>query len=141
VEAGGRTVSMGSLLSEAFRTNPSMWGPDNFHPSVTGYAAASAALLPSVAAAMGIGPESYIYPEPFRGEAVLPIAEAAVQAARTAGTEVAATEVAGHERGPRGRWAELRHRRRHPEVEVERVEAVRVEEAAGGTADAVPVGK
>src|SRR3954447_6613701 len=78
VEAGGRTVSMGSLLSEAFRTNPSMWGPDNFHPSVTGYAAASAALLPSVAAAMGIGPEAFVHPESFRGEAVLPIAEAAV---------------------------------------------------------------
>ena len=63
VEAGGRTVSMGSLLSEAFRTNPSMWGPDNFHPSVTGYAAAAAALLPSVAAAVGVGTESFSQPE------------------------------------------------------------------------------
>jgi hypothetical protein len=121
VEAGGRSVSMGSLLSEAFRTDPSMWGPDKFHPSVTGYAAASAALLPSVAAAMGVGPESFVHPEPFRGEGVLPIAEAAVQAAGTAGTEVAATKVAGSERGPRGRWAELRHRRRHPKPEVDRV--------------------
>jgi hypothetical protein len=136
VEAGGRTVSMGSLLSEAFRTNPSMWGPDHFHPSVTGYAAAAAALLPSVAASVGVGPESFVHPEPFRGEAVLPIAEAAVQAVRTAGTEVAAAKVAGHERGPRGRWAQLRHRRRHPEVEVERVD-----EAAGNATDAVPVGK
>ncbi|HEY0619309.1 MAG TPA: SGNH/GDSL hydrolase family protein [Kribbella sp.] len=121
VEAGGRTVSMGSLLSEAFRTNPSMWGPDNFHPSVTGYAAAAAALLPSVAAAMGVGPESFVHPESFRGEAVLPIAEAAVQAARTAGTEVAAAKVAGNEQGPRGRWAQLRHRRRHPKPAVDRV--------------------
>ncbi|TDU91376.1 lysophospholipase L1-like esterase [Kribbella voronezhensis] len=122
VEAGGRTVSMGSLLSEAFRTNPSMWGPDNFHPSVTGYAAASAALLPSVAAAVGVGMESFTHPESFRGEAVLPIAEAAVQAARTAGTEVAAAQVAGNERGPRGRWVQLRHRRRHPKPEVDRIE-------------------
>lgn len=119
VEAGGRTVSMGSLLTEAFRTNPSLWGPDNFHPSVTGYAAAAAALLPSVAAAVGVGPESFVHPESFRGEAVLPIAEAAAQAARTAGTEVAAAQVAGRERGPRGRWAQLRHRRRHPRPEVD----------------------
>jgi lysophospholipase L1-like esterase len=136
VEAGGRTVSLGSLLGEVFRTDPSMWGRDNFHPSATGYAAASAALLPSVAAAMGVGPESFVHPEPFRGEAILPVAEAAVQAARTAGTEVAATEVAGHERGPRGRWAALRHRRRHPKAEVERVD----EETTDST-DAVPVGQ
>ncbi len=123
VEAGGRTVSMGSLLSEAFRTNPSMWGPDNFHPSVTGYAAASAALLPSVAAAVGVGTESFTNLESFRGEAVLPIAEAAVQAARTAGTEVAAAQVAGDDRGPRGRWVHLRHRRRHPNPEVDRIDS------------------
>jgi lysophospholipase L1-like esterase len=140
VEAGGRTVSMGSLLNEAFRTNPSMWGPDNFHPSVTGYAAASAALLPSIAAAVGVGPDAFVHPESFRGEAVLPIAEAAVQAARTAGTEVAATKVAGSERGPLGRWAQLRHRRRHPDPEVERVD-----ETMDGTGEAaeqpLPAGK
>jgi lysophospholipase L1-like esterase len=122
VEAGGRSVSMGSLLSEAFRTNPSMWGPDNFHPSSEGYAAAAAALLPSVAAAVGVGPDSFVHPEPFRGEAVLPIAEAAVQAARTSGTEVAAAKVAGRSRGPRGPWAQLRHRRRHPAPQVDRIE-------------------
>jgi lysophospholipase L1-like esterase len=122
VEAGGRTVSLGPLLGPVFKTDPAMWGIDNFHPSATGYAAASAALLPSVAAAMGVGPESFVHPESFRGEAILPIAEAAVQAVRTAGTEVAATEVAGRSRGPRGRWAALRHRRRHPEAEVDRVE-------------------
>ncbi|MEU4194504.1 SGNH/GDSL hydrolase family protein [Kribbella sp. NPDC026611] len=132
VEAGGRSVSLGSLLGPVFKTDPAMWGRDNFHPSATGYAAASAALLPSVAAAMGVGPESFVHPESFRGEAILPIAEAAVQAVRTAGTEVAATEVAGRPGGPRGRWAALRHRRRHPKVEVERVEE---------PADAVPVGQ
>lgn len=136
VEAGGRTVSMGSLLSEVFRTDPTMWGPDNFHPSVQGYAAAAAALLPSVAAAMGVGPDSFVHPEPFRGEAVLPIAEAAVQAAKSAGTEVAAAKVAGRERGPRGRWAQLRHRRRHPKADVDKVD----EEATGSTvmAESVP---
>src|SRR5689334_15175591 len=48
VEAGGRTVSLGSLLGPAFRADPTMWGRDNFHPSAIGYTAASAALLPSV---------------------------------------------------------------------------------------------
>ncbi|TDD58770.1 SGNH/GDSL hydrolase family protein [Kribbella antibiotica] len=132
VEAGGRTVSLGSMLGPAFKADPTMWGRDNFHPSAIGYAAASAALLPSVAAAMGVGPESFVPPESFRGEAILPIAEAAVQAAKTAGTEVAATEVAGRERGPRGRWAALRHRRRHPKAEVDRVETTE-------DTDAVPV--
>ncbi|TWD73461.1 lysophospholipase L1-like esterase [Kribbella amoyensis] len=122
VEAGGRTVSMGSMLGKAFRTNPVMWGPDNFHPSSTGYAAAAAALLPTVAAAAGVGPDSIVHPEPFRGEAVLPIAEAAVQAVRTAGTEVAAAKVAGKDRGPWGPWAQLRHRRRHPKAEVDKVD-------------------
>ncbi|HEY3508396.1 MAG TPA: SGNH/GDSL hydrolase family protein [Kribbella sp.] len=138
VEAGGRSVSLGSLLGEVFRTDPSMWGRDNFHPSATGYAAASAALLPSVAAAMGVGPESFVHPEPFRGEAILPVAQAAVQAAKLAGTEVAATEVAGRERGPRGRWAALRHRRRHPKAEVERVEETGAESPAENP-ETVPV--
>jgi lysophospholipase L1-like esterase len=115
VEAGGRTVSMGSLLSDAFSNDPTLWGVDRFHPSAAGYIAASAAILPSVAAAAGVGPDAYEHPEPFRGEAVLPIAEAAVAAARTDGTEVAAAKVAGGERGPGGRWAQLRHRRRHPQ--------------------------
>ena len=133
-------MSLGSLLGEVFRTNPSMWGRDNFHPSATGYAAASAALLPSVAAAMRLGAESFGHPEPFPGAAILPLAEAAAQAARQAGTEVAATEVGGRSRGPRGRWAALRHRRRHPRAEVDRVE-----ESAGENVpenpEIVPVGQ
>jgi lysophospholipase L1-like esterase len=123
VEAGGRTVSMGSLLTDAFATDPSLWGPDRFHPSAAGYVAASGALLPSVAAAVGVGPEAVDQPEAFRGDAVLPIAKAAVAAAESDGIEVSATQVAGRERGPRGRWVELRRRRRHPQAEVERVEA------------------
>ncbi len=122
VEAGGRTVSMGSLLAPKFASDPALWGPDRFHPSAAGYAAAAAALLPSVAAAVGVGREAVEQPEPFRGEAVLPIATAAVAAAEEDGTEVSAAQVAGRDRGPRGRWAQLRHRRRHPKPEVERVE-------------------
>ena len=123
VEAGGRTVSMGSLLAPKFASDPALWGPDRFHPSAAGYAAAAEALLPSVAAAAGIGRDAIEQPEPFRGEAVLPIAKAAVAAAESAGTEVSAAQVAGRDRGPRGRWAQLRHRRRHPQADVERIES------------------
>ncbi|MGH8775179.1 MAG: SGNH/GDSL hydrolase family protein, partial [Jiangellaceae bacterium] len=48
---------------------------------------------------------------------------AAAAAAEEAGTEVAAAQVAGHDRGPRGRWAQLRHRRRRPLPEPEREDA------------------
>jgi hypothetical protein len=38
------------------------------------------------------------------------LAQAAVEAADRAGTEVIGARVAGRERGPAGRWAQLRHR-------------------------------
>ena len=53
-------------------------------------------------------------PEPRRGEGVGPVAVAAGQAVREAGTEVAPTEIAGQDRGPRGRWAVLLRRRPNP---------------------------
>ncbi len=118
----GRPVAV-KLLAPKFASDPALWGPDRFHPSAAGYAAAAEALLPSVAAAVGIGKDAFEQPEPFRGEAVLPIAKAAVAAAESAGTEVSAAQVAGRDRGPRGRWAQLRHRRRHPKADVERVES------------------
>lgn len=43
--------------------------------------------------------------------AVEPVAVAAGHAVREPGTEVSPTEVGGHARGPRGRWAALRRRR------------------------------
>src|SRR3546814_20396842 len=55
--------------------------------------------------------------EALRGEGVLPIARAAVEAARTPGTELDGTEVGWQRRGVRGLWVELRHRRRHPRTE------------------------
>jgi lysophospholipase L1-like esterase len=113
VEAGGRTVSLGALLGPEFAARPTdMFGPDRFHPSVEGYATAVMAVLPSLCAALDVWPLDDPLPDPVRGEAVLPIAVAAVEAVEQGGTEVAATEVAGFERGPRGRWALLRHRRR-----------------------------
>ena len=76
-------------------------------------------LLPSTLAALDLVPEDEEVPAPFRGEGVLPIVTAAVQAVNNPGTELDSTEVAGSRRGVRGLWVELRHRRRHPETEVE----------------------
>lgn len=112
VEAGGRSVSLGDILGPEFAASPKeMFGPDRFHPSVAGYASAAAAMLPSVCAALDVwfgGPEEV--PDLTRGEGVRPVALAAVEAADEPGTEVAGVQVGGRDRGPRGRWALLRHR-------------------------------
>ncbi|KGN32821.1 GDSL family lipase [Knoellia sinensis KCTC 19936] len=134
VEAGGRTVSLGDLLGKEFAASPrTMFSEDRFHPSAAGYARAAAALLPSVCAALGVWGHDTAdrAPEARRGEGVGPVAVAAGQAVKDAGTEVAPTEVGGQARGPRGRWAVLLRRRpdavpaaRDPETdEVEQVDA------------------
>jgi hypothetical protein len=110
VEAGGRTVSLADLLGPRFEAEPHrMFGFDRFHPSAAGYAAAAAILLPTCVAALGVRDERRI--SPADGEGVTSLSEAAYDAAKVGGTEVTATEVAGRERGPAGRWALLRHRR------------------------------
>lgn len=120
VEAGGRTVSLGSILGPEFAASPAvLFGPDRFHPSAAGYSSLASVLLPSVLAAVGALPPGEVDPEAFRGEGVLPISYAAVEAARTPGTEIDGTEVAGSRRGIRGRWVLLRHRRRQPETTAE----------------------
>jgi lysophospholipase L1-like esterase len=120
VEAGGRTVSLGSVLGPEFAATPTLFfGPDRFHPSAAGYSTLAAVLLPSVLAAVGVIPFEDLVPEAARGEAILPISEAAVEAARTPGTEVDGTEIVGVARGTRGRWVQLRRRRRQPESDVE----------------------
>jgi lysophospholipase L1-like esterase len=108
VEAGGFTVSIGDLLGKAFEADPArMFSSDRFHPSVEGYARAAAVMMPTLMAALGqddriaaAGPEG-----------VRSLPQAAQEAARTAGTEVSAAQVDGRDRGPAGRWAQLR---RHP---------------------------
>lgn len=117
VEAGARSVSLGDLLGPEFRRVPhEMFSADRFHPSAAGYAAAAAALLPSVCAALGLWPDGGAerQPDARRGEGVGPITEAAVAAAADPGTEVSAAEVGGQGRGPRGRWAVLLRRRQEP---------------------------
>jgi hypothetical protein len=120
VEAGGRTVSLGSVLGPEFASTPALFfGPDRFHPSAAGYSSLASVLLPSVLAAVGVIPFEDLVPEAVRGEAILPISQAAVEAANTPGTEIDGTEIGGATRGARGRWVQLRRRRRQPESDVE----------------------
>jgi hypothetical protein len=135
VEAGGRSVSLGSILGPEFTAAPlDLFGPDQFHPSPAGYKSIAAAMLPTVAAAVGVVPDDAIEPEPQRGEGVFGLATAAAAAAETSGTEVSRASVAGAELGPRGRWVWLRHRRRHA---IPPVEAVAVGAEAVGVSAAV----
>ncbi|MGN6523152.1 MAG: SGNH/GDSL hydrolase family protein [Actinomycetes bacterium] len=125
VAAGGRTVSLGDLLGPEFAAAPHvMFGPDRFHPSPDGYSAAAMALLPSACAAVGALPADFdaeatphperrprnlpLVPGRLRRAGIRPVAVAAAQAAEEPGTEVAAVEVRGSDRGRRGPWARLR---------------------------------
>jgi lysophospholipase L1-like esterase len=115
VEAGGRTVSLGSVLGPAFASDRTMFSNDEFHPSAAGYAQAAAVLLPSVADAVGVWPASADKGlRPIRRGTVRPIAEAAARAASRTGTEVQPTDVRA-DGGRRGPWVLLR-RRRPPEI-------------------------
>lgn len=109
VEAGGATVSLGDLLGPLFAADPlRMFASDRFHPSAEGYAAAATALLPTVVAALGA--ETQPSAPLSEGEGVRSLPQAAVEAVAHAGTELSAATVAGRERGPAGRWVELRNR-------------------------------
>ena len=133
VEAGGRSVSLGTILGPEFAAAPSdMFGPDQFHPSPAGYKSCAAAMLPTVAAAVGVVDADAVEPEPERGEGVFALVAAAAEAADTTGTEVSRTDVAEGDLGPRGRSVLLRHRRRHPIPAVGSVET----DAAAGLAPA-----
>lgn len=137
VEAGGRTVSLGDLLGPEFDARPHvLFGPDRFHPSEEGYASMAGVLLPTVLAALGLVAEGEAVPEARRGEGVLPIAQAAVEAARNPGTELGGAEVEGARRGVRGLWVELRHRRRRPQSEPQGPEDSETADSEAGDAAA-----
>ncbi|OKJ11706.1 SGNH/GDSL hydrolase family protein [Kitasatospora sp. CB01950] len=108
VEAGGRTVSVGSLLGPEFATRPELFSADRYHPSAQGYATASMAMLPSVCAALELWPQDTPAAAggPVEPQAVLPVAVAAAAAAGRSGTEVTA---AGPSNGT-WRWATLKQR-------------------------------
>ncbi len=132
IREGGRTVSLGSILGPEFDAAPAvLFGPDRFHPSAHGYRAMANLLIPSLLAALGLAPDDEAAPEPFRGEGVLPVSRAAVQAVKQTGTELDGTEVGGDRLGVRGLWVELRHRRSRRETPGEAP-------AASETVDAAP---
>jgi lysophospholipase L1-like esterase len=109
VEAGGWTVSLGDLIGPRFVREPHrLFGGDKFHPSADGYAVAVAAMLPTAAAAMIYGDNRPA--AVTTGDGVRSLPQAAAEAVRQPGTEVSGISVGGRERGPAGRWAQLRHR-------------------------------
>jgi lysophospholipase L1-like esterase len=108
VEAGGRTVSLGSLLGPEFAARPELFASDRFHPSAQGYATAAMAVLPSVCAVLDLWPQEPARAERGDREAVLPMAVAAATAAGRSGTEVvSASEGTGGRR-----WALVKQRLR-----------------------------
>ncbi len=116
VEAGGRTVSLASILGPEFAAAPALlFGPDRFHPSAAGYEALARVLVPSALASLGLGPDGEDAPRADRGEAVMSIGAAALRASENAGTEIDGTEVGGAKRGVGGRWVTLMRRRVHDE--------------------------
>lgn len=129
VEAGGRTVSLGSVLGPSFAQDRSLFSVDEFHPSAAGYAQAAAVILPALADAIGVWPTPTGRRRERRGT-VRPVARAAARAAGRPGTEVRATEVRGTTAGPLGTWARLLRRRPTelptPEEAGEAAEAVEV---------------
>ena len=105
------------MLGPEFAAAPALlFGPDQFHPSVIGYRKLAGVLIPSLLAALEQAPADEVGLEAFRGEGVLPITRAAVQAVNEPGTELDGTEIGGRRAGVRGLWVELRHRRSRQHV-------------------------
>ncbi len=120
VEAGGRSVSLGSILGPEFAAAPALlFGPDRFHPSAKGYRALASVLVPSSLAALGLLPDEEVERVHRERSVVLPVAAAAVEAGRHPGTELDGTDIAGVQRGLRGRWVRLRTRGRTQQGAVE----------------------
>ena len=141
VESGGTAVSLGDILGPEFSKSPNeLFSSDRFHPSAFGYRRCAEVLLPSVCASLGFALPEEEQPDIRRGEAVLPVSVAAAEAADQAGTEVAAVDVAGQHRGPGGRWAALRHRRRRESAAEETLAAEGSSEPAGSAESSEPAG-
>jgi lysophospholipase L1-like esterase len=98
-----------------------MFGPDRFHPSPRGYRSCAEAMLPTVAATIGVEVEAAAVDA---GEGVYTVAAAAADAAEHTGTEVAPAdvEVVPAEVRGRGPWALLRRRGRQAIPELSDIE-------------------
>ncbi len=102
VAAGGRTVSLGSILRPIFEAEHElMFGTDRFHPSASGYASMAAALLPSLADVVHERRSEPVEETDGQDEELMPIGEAVEEAAAHAGTQVRRA----------GRWAAVLRRR------------------------------
>ena len=102
VRAGGRAVSLGSLLGVLFAEKYEvMFGEDRFHPSETGYANMVSVLVPSLAAAWRERHRDFAVVHFGGSPASMSLTEAAETAGRRAGTEVRRD----------GRWARVLRRR------------------------------
>lgn len=105
VEAGGRAVSLGSLLGVLFMAERDvMFGVDRFHPSETGYANMVSVLVPALAASWREHARSAAYAGPPRD--VMSLDDAASEASQNAGTQVV------QEDGQGRTWATVLRRRR-----------------------------
>jgi hypothetical protein len=121
LECGGRAVALASVLGPEFtKFSELLFGPDRFHPSAAGYARMASVILPTVLAALDLAPDEDVRPEYSRGEALLPIDVAVVEAARHPGASVEPVD-AQHAPATQGRggFVLLRRRRRQPEGDVE----------------------
>lgn len=114
VRAGARTVSLVNTLRAEFGSRShEFFAEDRFHPSAAGYLRAAEAMLPSLIEALGY--DSELAPPPSRPWSLIRaprsglrrLARAAVDAADTAGTEVAGVPAL---QGQRGMWGQLRNR-------------------------------
>ncbi|MGA9714601.1 MAG: SGNH/GDSL hydrolase family protein [Aeromicrobium sp.] len=107
VEAGGRAVSLGSLLGVLFMEKRDvMFGVDSFHPSETGYANMVSVLIPAVAASMRERERERTAVYAGLPRDVMSLDDAAAEAVRHDGTQVV------HEEGQGRRWATVLRRRR-----------------------------
>lgn len=102
VRAGGRAVSLGSLLGQMFTEKYDlMFGEDRFHPSEAGYANMVSVLVPSLAAAWRERDRDFAVAHAGASD-IVSLTEAAERAVRSEGTEVQR----------QGRWARTLRRRR-----------------------------
>ncbi|MDF1703840.1 MAG: SGNH/GDSL hydrolase family protein [Aeromicrobium sp.] len=103
IEAGARTVSLGSLLAPMFSEYHELFfGDDRFHPSASGYASMVGALLPSLADAIHERRSEPLEARTGDAEEMMPVTEAAEEASQRSGTEVRRA----------GRWAGVLRRLR-----------------------------
>lgn len=126
VKAGGRSVSLGSLLGPLFGSEPQeMFASDRFHPSSMGYARAAEVLLPSMLDAMGLDPiDTELNNEPI-DEGVSSVSVAADIANVDPGTELMALDESEQPEGDTKYWARALRRVLRPVRRADKPEPLR----------------